>query len=49
MFLRFFPGATPSYDWLLVGPFPAGLLFAVGGLAYAERNGRLRFTRKVER
>jgi hypothetical protein len=40
--------ATPLYQWLFMGPFPAWLLFAVGGLVYAALNERLRFKRRVE-
>lgn len=39
---------TPLYLWFFMGPFPAWLLFALGGLLFAGLEGRLRLKRKVE-
>lgn len=39
---------TPLHKWFLMGPFPAWLFFAVGGLVLAGLDGRLRLKRRVE-
>lgn len=38
----------PLCLWIFMGPFPAWMLFAVGGLLFARLEGRLRLKRRVE-